>query len=380
VVSRRAVCCRSSGRIAPGSCSRSFASVGRVREPWLRVWRVAVCALVGVVCAFIGMLPWLVHGARLVPQNLWAIPTVDAADMPIVFLPFSQYQLDLVAGVIVVGSLIAGVAARLLADRGMWGARVAVVGGLLVAQAVALVQTAAGVASGLQFVGGVGEAGGGGVPDDAMAYMIVVCAWIALTIGIGVLAFVLLTRRSSASLPVGVALAAVVLGPWIRGFVSPLIAPPLGPGSVGSAVAMWLPAVLLGAGIGWAGLWVRRPRAEPAIPLATDSSVSGGPAQSEGRIVSPGRIVSAVAAIVILWVGVSVLTGLVSAAGSRALLRLPDELAQLIVSVTAAELRGDALVVAAGAAVLGAVGIAAHEVIARSTHQASPGSTRSDPL
>jgi hypothetical protein len=88
---------------------------------------------------------------------------------------------------------------------------------------------------------------------------------------------------------------------------------------------------------------------------------------------------SAIAALVILWIGTALLTGLVSAAGSRALLRLPDELTQLIGSVTAAELRGDALTVTAGAAILGAFAVAAHELIARWMGPRPSRSTSSNP-
>jgi hypothetical protein len=208
-----------------------------------------------------------------------------------------------------------------------------------------------------------------------MAYLIAVCGWILLTIGIGAVAFVLLTRRSTAVLALGAALAAVVLEPWVRGFVSPLTAPP--PGSAGAFVAMWLPSLLLGAAIGWAGIWLPRRAPTPVKFLTTDPASPGTPT-TPARVVSVGRIVSAIAALVILWVGTSVLTGVVSAANSRALLRLPDELAQLITSVTSTELRGDALAVTVAAAVLGAVAVLGHEVIARAIHPTVIGSRSVD--
>ena len=69
--------------------------------------------LVGVVAVVIGLLPWLVTGARLPLQNLWATQTLPE-DMPLVLLPLSQYFVTVVIGLLVVGSGAAALGSRLL--------------------------------------------------------------------------------------------------------------------------------------------------------------------------------------------------------------------------------------------------------------------------
>jgi hypothetical protein len=64
-----------------------------------------------VVAALVGLLPWLITGIRRPLQNLRATST-SPESMPVALLPFSQYALTLIVGLIVTGSAIAGVVAR----------------------------------------------------------------------------------------------------------------------------------------------------------------------------------------------------------------------------------------------------------------------------
>jgi len=72
--------------------------------------------LFGIAAAALGLLPWLVTGLTLPLQNLWNVDTLPA-DMPRTLLPFSQYAVTLIVGLIVVGSAIAGGIARARGER-----------------------------------------------------------------------------------------------------------------------------------------------------------------------------------------------------------------------------------------------------------------------
>lgn len=70
--------------------------------------------------------------------------------MPLVMLPFSQYYLTTLFALIATGSVAAGVAARALRPRLPRGGFWLLVGGVLLVQAIAIVQTAVTVERGLQ--------------------------------------------------------------------------------------------------------------------------------------------------------------------------------------------------------------------------------------
>ncbi|GAA4672131.1 hypothetical protein [Frondihabitans cladoniiphilus] len=293
--------------------------------------RLVLFGLLGVACALVGMLPPLAHGGRLTLQNLWATPTTSEAQMPIVFLPFSQYQLDLVAGTILIGSALAGIATRIAASRVVHAdsrARLATLIGLLVAQLAAFVQTAIAVGRGLGHPAGVVR-----LVDDSLVYLVAVSVWIVLLIALGAVVFRLLARPGGSGAVVAVALASVTLGPWIVGFVRPVGS--FSTPGFGVFVAAWLPGIAVGAAIGAAGLR------------------------------SWHRIVGAVVALVVLWAGTAALSGIVAAAGSRALLRLPDELAQMVGLVFRSDVTGASLRLAGVAAATGVVALVVRQVVGR---------------
>ncbi|RIJ52169.1 hypothetical protein DZG03_17010, partial [Clavibacter phaseoli] len=76
-----------------------------------------VALAVGVAAAVLGLLPWIIAGARLPLQAMWAEEVASPADMPVALLPIHPYTASLLAAVIVVGGGAAGLAARILRPR-----------------------------------------------------------------------------------------------------------------------------------------------------------------------------------------------------------------------------------------------------------------------
>lgn len=73
-------------------------------------------ALLGIGCAVVGLLPWLLGGMELPLQNLWADDTM-IEHMPRVLLPFNQYYVAMLVSLLGFGAALAGLAARRLVAR-----------------------------------------------------------------------------------------------------------------------------------------------------------------------------------------------------------------------------------------------------------------------
>ena len=270
--------------------------------------RLATSGAVGVGAALVGLTPWLVTGARLPLQNLWARST---AQMPVGLLPFSQYELVLVVGLIVTGSGLAGGVVRV---TGRAFALVAVVVGVLVAQTIALVQTAAVVHGGLRTSG------------LATVYLAALVGWTLAAMAVGLLVLLLLARTSVPGATVAMALAAPAVGHWLAGVVAPAVAV----GTVISAAMRWMPAVLVGAAVAWCGFAVGR------------------------------RVAASIAALLLVWVLPAAFAALDAAAGSRAMLGEPLALVVLAVRTFVAMLVGvpdGSLPLLVGAVVVAGVGL-----------------------
>ena len=256
---------------------------GGSAPPSLPLGRVA-CAGLGVAAAVLGLLPWLVTGMRLPLQNLWATPTLPA-DMPVALLPFSQYAVTSIVALVVTGYGATGLVVRALGARSPSRAVLAAGAGASAVHLIAAVESTAAVASGLA------ERTASSVYLAALVVVVVVAV---LT---GVLVLRLVTARSRAAAVVGLSVLALVLGPWSASFVAPLGAVP---GEVASwaltRVLRWVPAVLVGGAIAWAGLGTRR------------------------------RVAAATGAVLLLWTGPAAATAVTSAAGFRLLLPHPAEL------------------------------------------------------
>ncbi|HET8895686.1 MAG TPA: hypothetical protein VFN04_00330 [Protaetiibacter sp.] len=244
-------------------------------------WRGAFASLgIGVGAALLGLLPWIITGMRLPLQNLWAFDTLPG-DMPIAFLPFSQYTVTTVMGMLVVGWVAAGIATRALAARLPSAAPFSVAAGLLLVQIVAIAQAAQALDWGLR-------------PISEASFYLVACVAVAF----GLIAFVLVSRAPRAGAVIGLVLGALAADWWIHAFFPPVGIVPIGADYTAAlTVLRWVPPVLVGAAIAWGG------------------------------VRTTGRIIAAVVGILLLWVVPPLATAVTSAVGSRVLLSsAPDML------------------------------------------------------
>lgn len=244
------------------------------------VW---IGALVGVAAAFVGLLPWLATGMRLPLQNLWA-GEADVAAMPVVMLPFSQYSLTLLFGLIVTGSVVAGIVARGLRPRLPRGGYLLVVCGALVIQAIAITQTAVAVAPNLQ------------ERTESTLYVTALVGVCVLSALIGLAALALVARAPRAGALIGLTVGALAIGPWLTGWLQPF---QVTGGDVVVYLASaihWTPGILVGAAIAWAGIG------------------------------SVGRVAAAIGSLTMLWIVPAAMTGVSSAAGTRVLAKYPGEM------------------------------------------------------
>ncbi len=177
---------------------------GGTLPPWSGMF---ACAGIGVAAAVLSLLPWLVTGMRLPLQNLWAVQTMPE-DMPIVLLPFSQYAITLLLGLVVIAYGAAGIVVRALRTRLPHRAGLAIGAGVLAVHLVATVQTATTVASGLV------ERAPSTVYLAALAVLFVVAV---LT---GLLVLRLITAPTRAGAVIGLSLVALLFGPWVAALVS----------------------------------------------------------------------------------------------------------------------------------------------------------------
>lgn len=287
-------------------------------------WRGAFASLaIGLGSGLFGLLPWILTGMRLPLQNLWAVGVLPD-EMPVAWLPFSQYSVTYVLGLLVVGSAVAGIAARALRDRLPRAAPASIAAGLLFVQIVATAQALTVVGAGLR----------GG--SEASVYLGSCVAVAVLGIGGGLLGFALVARGPRPGAVIALTFAAIASGWWISGFLASFGPQSSLPSALAPVVA-WIPPVLVGAAIAWGG------------------------------IRTAGRIVAAVVSLLLLWLVPALVTGVQSAVGSRALLRSPLDLidygwAVFTAAATMPELVLPRLVVAI---VVAAAGIGAGELLRR---------------
>jgi hypothetical protein len=241
------------------------------------------CFFIGVVAAVLGLVPWLLTGMRLPVHDLWLVGSAPP-EMPVVLLPFSQYALTLLASLLITGGAVSGIAAR--ATRGRLPERgfVAVLLGMLLVQAVAVVQTSLVVRAGLQ------------ERPESVMYLTALIALAVVSVAVAVLVMALVSRAPRAGGLIGLAVAALMIAPWLSGLVVPFGSLP-DPGVMTALSAVrWVPPVLIGAAVAWAGIG------------------------------SVGRIVAATATLLALWLVPALLTAVTSAAGSRVLAPHPAEM------------------------------------------------------
>ena len=252
-------------------------SDSRPLSPW--IW-----LAIGVGAAVIGFLPWIITGMRLPLQNLWGTAT-PPDDMPIGLLPFSQYSITLIAGILIVGAAGAGIVARSMRRRQQRGGFVALIAGVLGVQVVAIAETSAVVGSGLR------------PGRESTIYLAAVVAVAVASFAVGALVLFLVARAPRAGALIGLAVAAIASGWWLNALIVPAPAAVSETQIAILGALHWMPAVLCGLAIAWCG------------------------------IRSLGSIVAALATLVILAIGPALATAVSSAAGSRALARYPSEMA-----------------------------------------------------
>ena len=211
----------------------------RATEP--RPMRVWYFFLIGVGSALVGLLPWLITGMRLPLQNLWASETLPD-QMPVVLLPFSQYTITFVAGLIVTGAAIAGLVARATRARQPRRGFVAILIGVLTVQLIATLQTSIVVRVGLQ------------VGTESVVYFAATLAVALVSILVGMLVLWLIARAPRAGALVGISIAAIVFGSWLSGLLVPFGTFPAEPVAQLLSYVRWVPAVIIGAAIAWCGI------------------------------------------------------------------------------------------------------------------------------
>ncbi|MDJ0349597.1 hypothetical protein [Cryobacterium sp. PH29-G1] len=242
----------------------------------------ALSLLVGMGSAIVGLLPWLMTGMVLPLQNLWALDTA-ADEMPMALLPFSQYLIGLIAGLIVTGSAIAGGVARVTRARHPLDPRALAVG-MLIVQLGSLVQTAITVFRGLS--------------DDCESwiYLAALVAGTLVAILLGQLLLLLIARAARPGAAIAASIAAVALGPWLNALVIQpwSLVTPSNLALLG--LVRWVPAVIVGITLAWCGLATIR------------------------------RVVAAIVCLLVLWIGSAAVPAVGAAVGSRVLARNPGEM------------------------------------------------------
>lgn len=237
----------------------------------------------GAGAAIIGLLPWLATGMRLPLQNLWEVRTLPE-DMPIALLPFSQYGVALLAGVMVIGSAVAGIFARVMRARLPRYGLAAIVAGVIGLQSVAVVQTAVTVAGGLRE----------STASELYLSALVAGTTVAMLVGVGV--FFLVARAPVPGAMVGLSIAAVLSASWLGGVGPPFGNLPFGVSAVLLSVFRWAPAVAVALALVWSGLH------------------------------TIARVCAAIASLLLLWVVPAAIIAVSAAVGSRVLLPRPAEL------------------------------------------------------
>lgn len=207
--------------------------------------------LIGILAGLLGLGPWLITGAQLPLQNLWAAE-VAPDQMPVSFLPLSQYELTTIVALLTVGGAAAGLAVRLWSPARRRLATWCAAAGVLGVQFTAAVQSFTVLDGGL--------AGG----SMARLYFAGLLAGVVLSLAAALVALLLVSSRSRALVALGVGLAAVPFASWLVEWVVGAVGPFNIPAAVPSA-ARWIPAILVGCVLAWCGL---RPARRAVVWLA----------------------------------------------------------------------------------------------------------------
>ncbi|WP_249777389.1 hypothetical protein [Arthrobacter sp. C9C5] len=196
--------------------------------------------LIGILAGLLGLGPWLITGAQLPLQNLWAAE-VSPDQMPVSLLPLSQYELTTIVALLTVGGAAAGLAVRLWSPARRRLATWCAAAGVLGVQFTATVQSFTTLDGGL--------AGG----TMARLYFAGLLAGVILSLVAALVALLLVSSRSRALVALGVGLVAVPFASWLVEWVVGSVGPLNIPAAVPST-ARWIPAILVGCFLAWCGL------------------------------------------------------------------------------------------------------------------------------
>ncbi|NUU32957.1 hypothetical protein HNO80_15290 [Arthrobacter sp. C9C5] len=196
--------------------------------------------MIGILAGLLGLGPWLITGAQLPLQNLWAAE-VSPDQMPVSLLPLSQYELTTIVALLTVGGAAAGLAVRLWSPARRRLATWCAAAGVLGVQFTATVQSFTTLDGGL--------AGG----TMARLYFAGLLAGVILSLVAALVALLLVSSRSRALVALGVGLVAVPFASWLVEWVVGSVGPLNIPAAVPST-ARWIPAILVGCFLAWCGL------------------------------------------------------------------------------------------------------------------------------
>lgn len=249
------------------------------RQKTTPIARVLIGIAIGCVSGALGLAPWLITGATLPLQNLWATSALSD-EMPVSLLPISQYFATRILALLVVGGAIAGLTVRLVRPSlgvPSWAAAT----GLLLVHGIAILQSFTVVADGL----GISQ---GGTDMRALLYFGGMLGGTLATAVLAQASFWLVSRRAVGAAALGLSLSAVPAASWVVDGIAMVSGPAGLPADV-LAIARWLPAILAGIVLGWCGI---RP---------------------------PRRLAVWIVALASLWITPAVITALTYALGMRVL-------------------------------------------------------------
>ncbi|MGI5951395.1 MAG: protein-L-isoaspartate O-methyltransferase family protein [Brooklawnia sp.] len=203
---------------------------------------------VGLLAALIGLLPWLVTGASLPLQNLWAEPTLPE-QMPWAGLPISQYYVPQVLALLMIGSALAGLAARALRTTDGAPTSWQIWLGASLLQLAAISQVFMVLGNGLDLANR-------GPGSRSALYWVGMLGVTLGSWGLATLAFWMISRGSRPAFAIGIAIAAAPLRVWVRtAFLVRMYPWDLPPGLY--TAMTWLAALAVGGALGYCG-WRER--------------------------------------------------------------------------------------------------------------------------
>lgn len=202
-------------------------------------------ALVGIVAAAVGLLPWLVTDMEL---PLLGIARIYHApeQASVALLPLSHFYLMTTVAMVLVGSALAGAVTRLAATRDKTLSVRFVVTGAVAVQVIALVQAASTLNDGIQ------------PTSQGDIYLLAISVAVIVAIAAGALVIVGLARGGVPATTLATTVGALALGPWISAAILPLGGDWMEGVSItrldwATTLSTLVPILIVGVVAGWCG-------------------------------------------------------------------------------------------------------------------------------